>query len=389
MITWKTYRPSLLFRNIWLVIGIASLILPGCSTTQRNLRVLNPIAAETPVYRRTSNSIVINLNLLVPSTQQPVTVYKGYSYDAIDWLQPIANQKEGLVDIPIEDHNQQHFFGVVLNQGDTIRTAERSIPINGTDNLRDLGGYVTTSGKVTKWGCLYRSGGLSDLKSRDQAFFQHLNIKTVIDFRDREERKRNPDRLPDKLTNVVSASVYDLTFTRKQYRKKLQSMKATDDPEKILINLNRMYVTQFADSFAVAIKALIKEDYDAMSASLYHCSAGKDRTGFMSAVLLTILGVPRETIMRDYLAFNYYRYARIQRRARLAPLIGIRSDVARALLEVRPVYLKEAFRAIEEEYGSVEQYVRQALDISEEQQMIIRQQYLMKQTNSTEFEGVR
>jgi protein-tyrosine phosphatase len=381
--------PPWFVNSILLISSISSSALSGCSTTQKNIRVLNPVAAETPVYRHKAKGIVVDLNQLVPPAQQPVTVYRGYAYDAIDWSQPVAVGKEGKVNISIEERNHQHFFGLVSAGGDTLRTAERLIPMKGTDNFRDLGGYVTTDGRTVKWGLLYRSGDLSDLKPRGQDFFGQLNIRKVIDFRSRENRDHKPDRLPeDKIIDTVTPAVYDLAFTRKQYRKKLQSMKATDNAEAVLIALNRMYVSQFTDSFAVAIRALAIQS-GPIQAGLYHCSAGKDRTGFMSALLLTLLGVPRETIMRDYLASNYYRYARIQRRARLAPLVGIRSEVARALLEVHPVYLEEAFRAIEEEYGSMEHYIRQGLRISEEQQATIRKQYLVAQVNPTELDSAR
>lgn len=372
------YCFRLFINSILLIFGIGSLTLSGCSPTFKSLQVLNPIDAETPVYRYKSNKLIIDLNQIVPPAHQPVTVYQGYTYDAIDWSQPVAVAKKGKINISLEDRYRQHFFGLVSVRGDTLRTAERLIPMKGTDNFRDLGGYATTDGRTVKWGLLYRSGDLSDLKAKDLNFFEHLKISQVVDFRSREDRDQKPNCLP-KGDNIetTNPSVYDPTITRKQYRKKLQSIRATDNPEAILIELNRMYVAQFTDSFAVAIKTLAAQP-SSSQAGLYHCSAGKDRTGLMSALFLTILGVPRETIMRDYLASNYYRYARIQRRACLAPLVGIRSDVARALLEVYPMYLEEAFRTIEEMYGSVEQYIRQGLNISEEKQADIRKQYLVE-----------
>ena len=369
---------------LWLL-----LIISACTSAKTSLRVLNPVAAETPVYRLRPREIAVDLNRAVPPDQQPVTIYQGYAPAAIDWSQPVATERRGRVQLPVSEQDRQHFFGLVTHSGDTVRVAERLIPLRGTDNFRDLGGYATKDGRTVRWGVLYRSGDLAGLTANDRTFFSHLPIETVIDFRNSEDRLRKPDRLPKgKAIKTVNPSVYDVAMSRRQYRKLLQKMGKEDHSEELLITLNRMYVTQFTDTFALAIKALmvtqpVEPTGDAMlsksiPAGLYHCSAGKDRTGFMSALLLTILGVPRETIMRDYMASNYYRYSRIRRHARLAPFIGIRSEVARALLEVRPVYLEEAFRTIEDEYGSVERYIRQGLGISEEEQVQLREWYLLR-----------
>jgi protein-tyrosine phosphatase len=96
----------------------------------------------------------------------------------------------------------------------------------------------------------------------------------------------------------------------------------------------------------------------------------------MSAMLLLTLGVPKETIMRDYMASNYYRQKRIRKRANLGPLIGINPYTSLPLLEVRPIYLETAFRTIEEQYGSLDNYIREGLGISEAEQEKFRQEYL-------------
>ena len=369
---------------LWLL-----LIISACTSAKTTLRVLNPVADETPVYRLRPREIAVDLNRAVPPDQQPVMIYQGYAPTAINWSQPVATDCWGSVRLPVSEQDRQHFFGLVTHLGDTVRVAERLIPLRGTDNFRDLGGYATEDGRTVRWGLLYRSGDLANLKAKDRKLLSHLPIETVVDFRNAEDRLRKPDRLPkERVIRTVNPPVYDVAMSRRQYRRLLQKMKKEDDPEQLLIALNRMYVTQFTDTFALAIKALmvtqpVEPTGDTMSskfipAGLYHCSAGKDRTGFMSAMLLSILGVPRQTIMRDYMASNYYRYSRIRRHARLAPLIGIRSEVARALLEVRLVYLEEVFRTIEDEYGSVERYIRQGLGISKEEQSCLRALYLSK-----------
>ena len=334
---------------------------------------VNPVAAETPVYRDDDHQIIINLALVADSLPLPVTIYHGQSYESIDRSAPIGISHDYSF-VWQGDERQQHFFELVSAAGSSVIVAERLIHFRGTENTRDLGGYLTHDGRHVRWGRLYRSGDLGNLKRSDLAYWQHLDIRKVIDFREPEARARKPDRLPDDgSVTTLHLAVYDTSTTRRDNRKLLQ--RADPDvynAETILLDNNRMYVTQYTPAFAQAFAALIEQD----EPLLYHCSAGKDRTGFMSAMLLYALGVPRATIMRDYMASNYYRQRRIRLRARWSPLIGISRRVSLPLLEVRPAYLESALRAVEELYGSLDNYLRDGLQLSEEDQQQLQDQYL-------------
>jgi protein-tyrosine phosphatase len=362
--------------NILIYLLLNTFLLSSC----RNLAPLdanyptNPIAQETPAYRDKQGTVIIDISLLSDRLTLPVAVYHGYSPEQINLTQPIGMTHHYTFLWKPEDEAYQHFFTLVDTTGKEVTIAERRIHFKGTDNTRDLGGYRTKDGRTVRWGKLYRSDDLSNLTKSDWNYWKNVGIRTVIDFREPEALERKPDNLPQNNSpRVRHLSVYDTATTRKEYRQLLQKTQPDEyNTEQILVDNNELYVKQYTDSFALAIQEVLVQD----EPLLYHCSAGKDRTGFMSAMLLLTLGVPKETIMRDYMASNYYRQKRIRKRANLGPLIGINPYTSLPLLEVRPIYLETAFRTIEEQYGSLDNYIREGLGISEAEQEKFRQEYL-------------
>lgn len=362
--------------TVFLFSSLLLLQLPACSSFQPLdfTYPSNPVAAETPVYRDDKGDIVIDIARLSEPLALPVTVYHGTSYETIDLAHPLATTEHYTFVWKEGDNDQQHFFKLVSASGASAVVAERQIYLRGTNNTRDLGGYKTSKGRIVKWGMLYRSDDLHDLKKTDWNYWRTLHLGTLIDFREPEVWERKPDQLPksDSLAEL-HLPVYDTGTTRQAYRKLLQDADPdTYDTEEILIRNNEIYVTQYTPTFAQAFDMILNQEQP----MLYHCSAGKDRTGFMSAMLLLTLGVPRETVMRDYMASNYYQDRSIRRRARLAPLIGINSRVALPLLQVRVVYLQAAFQMIEERYGSIDNYIREGLCISDQEREKLKQKYL-------------
>ena len=334
---------------------------------------VNPVASQTPVYRTSDDRVVIDLSVLSPTLSLPITVYHGTSYETINSLQPIgvSHDYSFVWDGP---KDEQHFFKLVSATGDEMIVAERLIDFRGTNNTRDVGGYRTRDGRSVRWGVLYRSGDLSGLKRSDYDYFQRTGIQTVIDFRVPEDRKRKPDHLPpDENLVTLPLPIYGNDLSRREKRKLLQRANPSDfNSEEILLSYNRQYISEHTDELARTFAALLRQERPL----LYHCSAGKDRTGLMSALLLLVLDVPYETVMRDFMASNYYRRRTIRFKARFSPLIGIHRRIALPLLEVRPIYLEEALRTIREQYGSLENYFLRGLKLSESEQKRLREKYL-------------
>ncbi|AOE87344.1 tyrosine-protein phosphatase [Pseudomonas sp. TCU-HL1] len=254
----------------------------------------------------------------------------------------------------------------------------RLLPLQGAANVRDLGGYRTEDGRRVKWGLLYRGGALDKLTEHDQQHLQRLGLQRVVDLRSPAEIDDAPDRLPPDLLArrielPVTAGNLDIRdLTRRIHAGDLASL----DLQDILMEGNRSFVREHAGIFRDWLHGLLN---DQSAPVLFHCTAGKDRTGYAAAVLLLALGVPEATVMQDYMASNQYlaeKNLRIAEQVRQAS--GGRTDPAllQSLLGVEPRYLQAAFDAMREEQGSVDAYLRQTLGLDDATRAGLQERFL-------------
>jgi protein-tyrosine phosphatase len=186
----------------------------------------------------------------------------------------------------------------------------RVIPLEGCSNLRDLGGYRTADGQRVRMGRVFRSGSLANLTDADLARFGTLGIRTICDLRGVRESERAPSRLPDADTpDVVPLPIEPRVGA--SLRDLLRREEATGEDTYALL---QAAYSAYAGEHLPRYRALFALLLDGQLPLLFHCSAGKDRTGFGAALLLTTLGVPREAVVADYLATN-----RIWRREHALP----------------------------------------------------------------------
>ena len=229
----------------------------------------------------------------------------------------------------------------------------RVIPLEGCSNLRDLGGYRTADGRQVRMGRVFRSASLANLTDADLVRFATLGIRTVCDLRGVRESERAPSRLPGAdapdvvplpIEPRVGASLRDL----------LRREEATgEDTYALLQAAYAAYASEHLPRYR-ALFALLVEGRGPL---LFHCSAGKDRTGFGAALLLTTLGVPRETVVADYLATN-----RIWRREHALP--PETPDAVRdTLLTAHRPLLEGALAQAVREYGSAERLLVDGLGL--------------------------
>jgi protein-tyrosine phosphatase len=249
--------------------------------------------------------------------------------------------------------------------------------LQGAPNFRDLGGYQTEDGRRVKQGLLFRSDQLDRLTDSDLAAMEGLHIAYVVDLRTKSERAREPDRLPRGAKPVILDVSADADGSLGGDMRKAQAEIAAGRGVELLEAANRDFVS--LPSAKAAYSALLALVADPATGPLvYHCTAGKDRTGWASAVLLSILGVPRERIYYDYLASNAYL---AQKNAGiLASLKASGAPIDPANLEpvlgVRHTYLDSAFAEVDRVYGSMDAYVQKGLGLSEAQIETIRRKYL-------------
>ena len=241
----------------------------------------------------------------------------------------------------------------------------RHLPLAGADNFRDLGGYATSDGRTVAWGRLYRSGHLGRLTPADVAAIERLGIRLVCDLRAPSERAGLVSRLPA-ATHVVSLPVDFPALEPGLVRRRLLGHDfAAGALAETVLAAYRAYVTDFAHAFGGVLRALAEPG---CQPALIHCNGGKDRTGFAVMLVLLTLGVPRSTIVEDYLLTNHLTRWTTFRRAWLvflASRLFVRPSEMRALLEARAPYLDAAFAAMEARHGSSEAYLREALGVTD------------------------
>jgi protein-tyrosine phosphatase len=267
----------------------------------------------------------------------------------------------------------------------TMRTQTRSraLPIKGAVNLRDLGGYLTTTGHSVRWNVLYRAGHLGGLWPQGQRRLEELGLHTLIDFRAAVEKKRDPDRLPTgHQIRVLELPVLDRDDAMvHEISRRFRTNDFGDyDADKEMVEAYRQFATEFTGPYRQFVHAVL----DAKGAPvLWHCTAGKDRAGFASALVLRLLGVPAPIVMQDYLLSASHL------RPRYGMLLGVRltkgrhtAHALRVLMQVQERWLQDAFDAIDERWGSFARYAERALMLSPTDIAALRQTLLEPQTQT-------
>ncbi len=249
----------------------------------------------------------------------------------------------------------------------------RLLPMDGTHNTRELGGYKTTDGKSIKWGMLYRSDKLSDISDTDQAYLQDLGIKKIIDFRSKEEKEEDPDIIPIGIDYIEMPISVDGAM-----RSKIEAVlkgETNKDVKSFLIDANKEFVSNYTDVYEDFLRNLIDDDGPA----LFHCTAGKDRAGFAAAITLIALGVSKEDVINDYMKTNQFTKERIEEiigQIELMTLYQTDAEILRPLLGVEREYIETAFQAAEEKYGSLENFIRDGLNISDKDIQKLRNKFI-------------
>ena len=256
------------------------------------------------------------------------------------------------------------------------REALRRLPVEGAENFRDIGGYKTPDGHSVKWGKLYRSGQLHDLSRGDREYLLLLGIRSVADFRGPSEVEKEPDNLPEGIKYLS----YPVDVAGSDLREKVISLIKGDavmDVNGYMIDVNRRFAEDYPETFGKWIKDLANNPD--LQPQVFHCTAGKDRTGFAAAILLRILGVPEETVMADYLKSNGYNADYIEKtikKIRILSFFKNDGEVIRPLLSVDHQYLQTAFDAIDGKWGSFDNYVRRGLNLSDDEITALRDRFL-------------
>ena len=249
----------------------------------------------------------------------------------------------------------------------------RLLPMDGAFNTRELGGYKTTDGKSVKWGMLFRSDKLSDISENDQLYLQSLGIKRIVDFRSEGEKTEDPDIIPEGINYIETPINVDGAM-----RSKIEAVlkgETNKEVKSFLVDANKEFVTNYTSVYEDFLRGLIDED----GPTLFHCTAGKDRAGFAAAITLIALGVSKEDVIEDYMKTNIFTKDKIDEmidKIKLMSLYQADAEILRPLIGVERIYIETAFKTAEEKYGSLENFIREGLNISDEEIQILRNKFV-------------
>ncbi|MFD6229925.1 tyrosine-protein phosphatase [Streptomyces sp. NPDC060232] len=250
-------------------------------------------------------------------------------------------------------------------------------PSTTVANLRDLGGTPLSGARTVRPGLVLRSGQLDRLDLDADPVVAALDVRTVIDFRTDAERADHPDRIPAGARLLVGDVLADQLRGAGRKPAAVQLKDLLADPvvaeerlgggrtQALFADTYRAFVR--SGSAQAAYRMLLTEAADPQAGPLlFHCTAGKDRTGWGATVILSLLGADDDTLMAEYLSVNPAV------KQAFAPMIegftaaGGNPDIALALIGVFPSYLEAALDEVETRYGSMEKYVREGLGVPDE-----------------------
>lgn len=238
----------------------------------------------------------------------------------------------------------------------------------GIDNFRDIAGttiaYSTAHDGTMRAGVFYRSNALTPTAA-DLATLNGLGIKVVYDLRTPSEIAGTPDTMISGATyqniDIIGATTSGANITT-------VSFKSAAEATAMMQETNRAFVSDAGMRGQLGV--LFNELASVDGAALFHCTAGKDRTGWTAAVLQSIAGVDNATIMSNYLATNDYTADRVAKTLAMMP--PSMAAIYAPLLGVEASYLQAGLDQVTAQYGSMDNYLKQGLGLSQETIYVLR-----------------
>ncbi len=245
-------------------------------------------------------------------------------------------------------------------------------------NLRDIGGYIGYNNKIVKKSLIFRSGEITEISDKDKdILIKDYNLKTIIDFRSETEKGKAPD---SEIEGVNYVHI-DIMKNNLEDASSLENFSKQLNSKFILQFMNKTYEDFIRDSGAIEgyrefFNLLINQKDGSL---IFHCFAGKDRTGFAAALILTVLGVSKNDILHDYLLTNKMRAEENKRMILQMQNYGMSKKQLEAMdlaLNVESEYLESSYSLAEKEYGSLESYIKNALKVDKEEEKYLIEKFM-------------
>ncbi len=287
----------------------------------------------------------------------------------------MAKISDKRVTIISDNPSQRTYYTLVFNDKYTVKVAKRYLPLSGVQNFRDLGGYHSMhSDKDMRWGMLYRSAQIDTFDSATRRTMKSLGIRTVIDLRSSEEAASKPDPSEFKVVSIPIAAG-NLPVILKEL---ISGQVKSDTINRIAERVNRSLASDFQKEYKQMFDVLLdRSNYPI----LIHCTSGKGRTGFASALIMAALNVNEDLIMADYQLSNSCFDIRKAFKIGERMPVNIQEAIT-TLFSAREAYLDAAWDEALREYGSIPAYLQKGIGLSPEDIEKLRSLLLVSENNS-------
>jgi len=295
-----------------------------------------------------------------PPMDGTVKIYESSIPDSFNLSSPIAEAdiSKGFKDIFFVQTAKRSYFELVFNKKYSIITAERVIPTQSLSNLRDLGGYYTSSGKQTQWGKLYHSSSLARASFEDGKVLSNLGIRSVIDFRTEKERVESPSK-------YVTSQTFNFPLRGNPYNifgSSILSKKMKAGDVKVYAqDIFSFLLENNSDYFIKMFDVLLDEDNYPV---LIYCSSGRDRSAVASALILAALNVDSDQIVNDYMLNNeQIDFSNLSKENIYLQDPDIQETFT-ALVRVHKGTITYSFDKLLKDYGTLDNYFNAVLKLS-------------------------
>lgn len=304
--------------------------------------------------------------VVAPAAEDVSALYVGKSPEQVN--RRVSEWKPSAAGLLVSDvHSEDRgWYRIVYEDGRELVLGPRHVPEIRGRNFRDLGGYTTSDGARVKPGQLFRSGYLTDLSSAQKMSLQDLGIARVCDFRSAAERLDKPD--PDlpgwqQIDGCQGGNSADSFAALSKLAERARAGEAVDWRGLIISSYAKMG-QHYAPAFRALFDSLVENPQEPV---LFHCTAGKDRTGIAAALVLLALGVTEEQVVADYTM------------SEMDPVSGLETDAypeelvnQRDLQATDSEYIRSALEGIKQDYGSIAIYLRDVMGLTDERMEVLR-----------------
>ena len=293
-----------------------------------------------------------------PPLKGTVKAYESNNPDSFDAKLPVFEQviDAGYKSVLAQSNNRS-YFKLVFNNKDQIVVAERSLPMQGILNFRDLGGYHTKDKRQIRWGKIYHSSSLSETTAYDCSVLNSMGIETVMDFRTERERELA-------LNHFQAAQIYNLPLRGNRHdvyfdeilSHRIRANEILSYDQNLFTFLWENNNDYFIKMFDILLNA---KNYPV----ILSCYFGKDRSAIASALILIALGVEKEIIIEDFLYYN--QILDLNRIVKNAGIFNFEiQEAITALYSVHKETIENTFDIIKNNYGSIDNYLEKELHLN-------------------------